>query len=58
LSPSLESAILATAVIVWGCGGSDRWRVRDTIRVTAAMALVLVLLGAIAIVVLSARGMS
>jgi hypothetical protein len=51
-------AILATAVIVWGCVGRDRWRLRDAIRVTAAIALVLVLLGAIAIFVLSARGMS
>jgi hypothetical protein len=51
-------AILATAVIVWGCVGSDRWRLQDAIRVTAAIALVLILLGAIAIYVLSARSMS
>jgi hypothetical protein len=51
-------AILATAVIAWGCVGSDRWKLRDAIRLTAVVALVMVLLGAIAIVVLSARGMS
>jgi hypothetical protein len=38
--------------------GSDRWKLRDAIRLTAAVALVMVLLGVIAIVVLSARGMS
>ncbi len=51
-------AILATAVITWGCVGSDRWKLRDAIRLTAAVTLVLVLLGAIAIVVLSSRGTS
>jgi hypothetical protein len=51
-------AMLATAVITWGCVGSDRWTLRDAIRLTAAVTLVMVLLGAIAIVVLSARGMS
>ena len=51
-------AILATAVITWGCVGSDRWKLRDAIRLTAAVTLGIVLLGAIAIVVLSARGMS
>jgi hypothetical protein len=51
-------AIPATAVIAWGCVGSDRWKLRDAIRLTAAVTLVMVLLGAVAIVVLSARGMS
>jgi hypothetical protein len=51
-------SILATAVIAWSCSGSDRWKLQNAIRLTAAVALVLVLLGAIAIVVLSARGMS
>ena len=51
-------AILATAVITWGGVGRDRWALRDAIRLTAAVTLVMVLLGAIAIVVLSARGMS
>jgi hypothetical protein len=51
-------AILATSVIAWGCAGSDRWSLRDAIRVTAAVTLVMVVLGAIAIVVLSVRGMS
>jgi hypothetical protein len=51
-------AILATAVITWGCVGSERWKLRDAIRLTAVVTFVLVLLGAIAIAVLSARGMS
>ena len=51
-------AILATAAIVWGCVGSDRWRLQDAIRVTTGIALVLILLGAVAIYVLSARSMS
>ena len=51
-------SILATAVIAWGCSGGDRWKLQDAIRLTAAVALVLVLLGAIAIVVLSSRGTS
>jgi hypothetical protein len=42
----------------WSCSGSDRWKLQDAIRLTAAVALVLVLLGAIAIVVLSSRGTS
>jgi hypothetical protein len=50
--------ILAADVIAWGCVGSDRWNLRDATRLTAADALVMVLLGAIAIVVLSARGVS
>jgi len=25
-------AILATAAIVWGCVGSDRWRLQDAIK--------------------------
>jgi len=38
--------------------GNDRWSLRDAIRVTATIALVLNFLGAIAIYVLSARSMS
>jgi hypothetical protein len=49
---------VATAVITWSRVGSDRWKLRDAIRLTAAVTLVMVLLGGIAIAVLSARGMS
>ena len=48
-------AILGTAVIMWACIGSERFRLRDAIRLATGVAIVLVLLAAIGLLVLSSR---
>jgi hypothetical protein len=42
-------AILALAVIVWGCVGSTQWKLRDAIRLITGLAFVAILLAAIGV---------
>ena len=48
-------AITTMAVIVWGCIGSERWRIRDVIRLVTLVAVAMVFLAGIGLVVLFSR---
>ena len=48
-------AITTMAVIVWGCIGSERWKLRDVIQLVTLVTVAVVFLAAIGLVVLFSR---